>query len=64
MENYRGKAYKMIMNKGYEPSIDPTKNQITFKQMDILSKEEKENILNETFEALRDASSMETARAI
>jgi hypothetical protein len=39
-------------------------SKLTFKQMEVLSNQLQENILNETFEAIRDASSMETNRAI
>ena len=33
-------------------------------QIEIISREDKEKTINETFEAIRDASSTETARAI
>ena len=64
MEKYRGKAYQMITQRGYEVKMDRAENKIEFNEIGIITKEKRELITNEVYEALRDASSTETARAI
>jgi hypothetical protein len=38
MEEFNGKAYRMIMNQSYTPAVDlDSKTKLTMKQMEVLS---------------------------
>ena len=66
MENYRNKAGKMIMiHKEPTVQIDPEGNKkLSMKERQTLADEVSDKTLQVVYEAIRDASALETARAI